>query len=309
MVLAALIDVALILLRILLSIVISILRCFIPAPKKDVKGKIFLITGGASGLGRLMATKFAALGGIIVIWDINEQGNKSIQSEIRAAGGTAYTYIVDICNKDKIYEAADLVRKDVGDVDFLINNAGIVSGKKLLDCSDNMILKTMQINSIAHFWTTRAFLPKMMEKDEGHIVTIASTAGFFGVNRLIDYCTSKFAAVGFDESLRDELRIARSKVNTTVICPTYISTGMFEGSKFRFQSLMPVLTPEWVTDQIVDAVLRNQKMLCLPRTIPIMIFLKGLLPIEATEAFSDLVGGSQSMEDFVGHTSATKKSS
>lgn len=78
----------------------------------------------------------------------------------------------------------------------------------------------------------------MLEKDEGHIVTIASTAGFFGINRMIDYCTSKFAAVGFDESLRDELRVSRSKVNTTVVCPTYISTGMFQGSKFRFVMLL-----------------------------------------------------------------------
>lgn len=108
----------------------------------------------------------------------------------------------------------------------MVNNAGIVSGKVLLDCTDEQILRTFDVNTLAHFWVTRflfvfvsilwssflnflqtvkSFLADMIMQDQGHIVTVASLAGLTGSDRLVDYCSSKFAAVGFDESLRTEL--------------------------------------------------------------------------------------------------------
>jgi len=80
----------------------------------------------------------------------------------------------------------------------------------------------------------KSFLPAMLQRNSGHIVTIASAAGFVGTNGLVDYCASKFAAVGFDESLRMELAaLGKTGVHTTVVCPYYINTGMFEGIKTR----------------------------------------------------------------------------
>jgi all-trans-retinol dehydrogenase (NAD+) len=82
--------------------------------------------------------------------------------------------------------------------------------------------------------TVKSFLPAMLSRNHGHIVTIASAAGLFGTNGLVDYCASKFAAVGFDETLRAELWAQRKTgVHTTVVCPFYINTGMFEGAKTR----------------------------------------------------------------------------
>lgn len=84
----------------------------------------------------------------------------------------------------------------------------------------------------------KAFLPDMMERNHGHIVNIASSAGLVGVTGLADYCASKFAAVGFDESLRFELEyLKKDGIHTTVVCPFFINTGMFEGAKTRFVSL------------------------------------------------------------------------
>lgn len=100
----------------------------------------------------------------------------------------------------------------MGDVDILINNAGIVTGKKLLENTEKGIERTFAINSIAHAYTIRAFLPSMMQRDKGHIVTIASVAGHMGIGGLSDYCGSKFAAVGLDESVRMELSTRKSKV-------------------------------------------------------------------------------------------------
>src|SRR5207247_8346795 len=137
---------------------------------------------------------------------------------------------------------------------ILINNAGVVSGKGLLEISEEAIQRTFDVNTLALFWTTRAFLPGMIARDRGHVVTIASAAGIVGTSRLVDYCASKHAAVGFNEALRLELKRQGNKVVTTVVCPFYISTGMFEGVKTRFPLLLPILEPQKVADRIVDAI-------------------------------------------------------
>lgn len=120
-------------------------------------------------------------------------------------------------------------------VSLLFNNAGVLSGRSLLDTPDHMIERSFNVNVIAHFWTVKAFLPTMIEKDHGHIVTIASMAGYVGIAKLIDYCSSKFAAVGFDEALRLELEVMGvENVHTTVICPYFIqATGMFDDVNSR----------------------------------------------------------------------------
>ena len=112
----------------------------------------------------------------------------------------------DVSSPDDVNRAAADAVKEFGDVHILINNAGIVSGKTLLENSDKMIQKTLEINTLAHAYTVRAFLPAMLAKNEGHVVTIASAAGLIGVSGLADYCASKYGVVGFDESLRMELK-------------------------------------------------------------------------------------------------------
>src|SRR5207249_2932649 len=91
--------------------------------------------------------------------------------------------------------------RDVGPIDILVNNAGVVSGRTLLEARDDDILRTFDVNTLALFWTTRAFLPAMLERGTGHVVTIASAAGLVGTSRLVDYCASKHAAVGVDRSM------------------------------------------------------------------------------------------------------------
>jgi len=269
---------------------------------KDVKGQRVLITGAGSGLGQLMAQQFADLGCIVVLWDVNEKGLKETLELCKQRDAKAYSYTLDLCNRDKVYEVADKVKREVGDIDILINNAGIVTGKNLLNCPDNLIVKTMDVNALCHFWTVKSFLPSMLSRNHGHIVTIASAAGFTGTSGLIDYCTSKFAAVGFDESLRNELfAMGKDGVKTTVVCPIYISTGMFTGAKTRFSALTPMLTPDYVVSKIVNAILTNQEMLIVPRSMYISYALKGLLPIKFALKLSKFVGGTSSMDQFQGH--------
>jgi all-trans-retinol dehydrogenase (NAD+) len=130
-------------------------------------------------------------------------------------GGYALALKVDVSDPESIRQSAELAVKKFGAVSILINNAGIVSGKKILENSNEMIKKTFEVNSIALAYTVKEFLPKMLELNKGHIVTIASAAGVIGSAGLADYSASKYAAIGFDESLRIELSNNKSNVKTT----------------------------------------------------------------------------------------------
>src|SRR6185436_10492924 len=176
-----------------------------------------------------MARRIAADGGHLILWDVNESALAVAARELSDQGHRVAAYVCNLADRAAIRRTADAVLAQHGHVDILINNAGIVSGKPLLEISDDEIQRTFDVNTLALFWTTRAFLPKMKERNHGHIVTIASAAGLVGTARLTDYCSSKFAAVGFDDSLRLELERLGLNIQTTVVCPFYISTGMFAG--------------------------------------------------------------------------------
>ncbi|GIY31556.1 hypothetical protein CEXT_580671 [Caerostris extrusa] len=119
---------------------------------KNIKGQVVLITGGGSGIGRLVALRFARHGARIVVWDLNLAGAQETAKLVRDQGGEAFAFRCDVSQPEAVYEAAEKVKKEVGKVDILVNNAGIVTGKKLLDCPDEKIKKTFEVNAMAHFW-------------------------------------------------------------------------------------------------------------------------------------------------------------
>lgn len=252
-------------------------------PEQKLQGELALVTGGGGGLGRLVSLRLSKLGVDIVIWDIKQEGIDETVEMIRANGGTAVGYKVDISKKEEVYKAADALRRDVGDITMLINNAGVVSGRALLDTPDHLIERSFNVNVLAHFWTTKTFLPAMLEKDHGHIVTIASLAGHVGIAKLVDYCSSKFAAVGFDEALRMELELLGSNVQTTCICPYFIqSTGMFEDVNSRW---VPTLTSEEVADRIVTSIQKQEKTAIIPRYLQFMLCIKWIFPWQCASGF------------------------
>jgi all-trans-retinol dehydrogenase (NAD+) len=188
---------------------------------------------------------------------------------------------------------------EYGALDILVNNAGVVSGAMLMDTPDEKIERTMKINVLPLFWVTKAFLPAMLKRNSGQIVTIASAAGVIGVNSLVDYSTSKFAAFGFNESLRMELRQMKSRVKTTIICPFFIDTGMFAGVKTRFPLLLPILKPEYAAGRIVQAVLHHRKLVILPRFV-YTVFILRLFPSPFIDFIADVFGISHCMDGFKG---------
>ena len=263
----------------------------------DIKGKRALITGSAGGIGRLLASRLADAGARLVLWDIDAAGLSRAQAELTDAGVEVDVYTCDLVNREDIAAVAARTLSESGPVDILINNAGIVSGKNLLDISDAEIERTFQVNTLALFWTVRAILPSMLERDSGHLVTVASAAGLAGTAKLTDYCSSKFAAVGFDESLRLELRQRNSKVITTVVCPFYTDTGMFDGVKTRFSWLLPILKPEAVVERIVNAIRRDQRRVVMPWFV-YASWPSRLLPVDWFDALMSFFGVSHSMDEF-----------
>ena len=264
-------------------------------------GKNVLITGSASGIGRLMAHKIAARGGNVILWDIDRPGLEALSDQLERWGYRAAAYHqCDLSDREEIEDTARQVLAEQGDVDILINNAGIVSGKPLLELSDDAIRRTFDINTLALFRTTRCFLPGMIGKGSGHIVTIASAGGLIGVPRMTDYSASKFAAVGFDESLRVELkRMGHRDIRTTVVCPYFINTGMFRGVKTRFPFLLPIMEPDDVARQIVGAIEKNKARLIMPPFV-LSLFPTRLLPPALFDQVVTFFGINHTMDEFKG---------
>ncbi|NXI67766.1 RDHE2 dehydrogenase, partial [Anseranas semipalmata] len=280
----------------------SLVFLFVPKRKKSVSGEIVLITGAGSGIGRLLSLKFARLGATLVLWDINQEGLKETSRLAEENGAIrVHSYICDCSKRQEVYRVADQVKKEVGDVSILVNNAGIVTGKRFIESPDSLVEKTMEVNIMAHFWTYKAFLPAMIASNHGHLVSIASSAGLIGVNRLADYCASKFAAIGFAESIDGELRgLGKTGVKTTIVCPYYINTGMFDGVTTKWPRLLPVLQPEYVAEKIMTAIRRDQTILLIPRSLYILFALKNILPVKVSVLLADFAGILHFMDNFKG---------
>lgn len=258
----------------------EVVKSFLPRRKKDINGELLFITGAGSGIGRGMAVKFASLGATVICTDVNKETSDETAEMIKDNGDKAYSFKLDVTDRHAVYALADKIKADIGDVTILVNNAGIVTGRNFMECPDELMIKTMEVNTISHFWTLKAFLGDMKEKNHGHVVSITSVAGYGGSPRLVDYCASKFGAVGIAESLSIELNTDAPGVKITNVCPWFINTGMFEGTVSCSPILFPMLEPQYVVDQIVGSVLNDEEQVFIPRHLCSLLITKSLLPIK-----------------------------
>ena len=266
---------------------------------KDLRGKTVLVTGAASGIGRLMSLYFADEGANLAIVDINEKQLADVCGEVESRGVKCLPVVCDITGQDRVKKTVGKVTKELGNVDVLVNNAGIVSGKKFIDLSVEEMRRTMEVNYWGHVYFTRLVLPGMMERNEGNIVNIASSAGLLGMPVLSDYSASKFADVGTSEALRRELKNDGYKnIYITCVCPYIIDTGMFEG--FKPFLLNPFVKSEKAARAIVKAVKKNKPYVYLPYgSIKMMTVLK-LMPARIFDYILNVAGAGRAMESFKG---------
>lgn len=151
-----LVDLLLMLIDLTYSILAAVVQTFVRPRLKCIDGELCLITGAGGALGRLFALEFAKEGAHLVLWDCNTAANERTAELARELGVRVHAYTVDLSRRASIYEAAERVRAEVGDVSMLVNNAGVVAGRRLLDCPDEILERTLLVNCHALFWVRRA---------------------------------------------------------------------------------------------------------------------------------------------------------
>lgn len=250
-----------------------------------IKGTNVLITGGASGIGRIMGRICLEKGASnLIVWDINQANIDKTEAELSVvkpaeAGvskGQIHSYIVNVSDPQAIKSAYEKVKSEVGEVDILVNCAGIVRGNNTFDKQTVQDIDlTMDINANAPMYVSLAVLPDMLRRDRGHICNIASAAGMLGVPKLSVYCASKWAVIGWTESMRVELKQARSHVRVTSVAPYFINTGMFDGVNSK---VFPILDPEKTASKIIRAVEAGKSFRGIPFAYHFIRIWQGLLP-------------------------------
>ncbi|KAI6651462.1 Epidermal retinol dehydrogenase 2 [Oopsacas minuta] len=222
-----------------------------PLHDKHFSKEIVLVTGGAQGIGRLIADNFALTTATVIIWDINEQQLDKTVAEMRGNGHTAYGYHVDVSDLDQLLTSYERVVEEVGQVTVLVNNAGIVSGKSIFDISLEQFELVIRVNLHAMIHLTKAVIPHMLKLNHGYIINIASVVSYFGYAKLSDYCASKAGARAFSEALQSELYcMDKTGISVTCVCPYKIDTGMFTGVRLKHNWLFPALQPKYVADRV-----------------------------------------------------------
>jgi short-subunit dehydrogenase len=273
-----------------------------------VAGSRFVITGAASGMGLLYARRAVTeAAAVVYLWDVNKSALTQVVKDLRAVAGPntlVESLVVDLSSREAIEKAAATVTKKLGGVDVLINNAGVVRGAFFWEHDNEAHTElTIAVNALAPMFATHEFLPGMMSSPrESRVVNIASAAGMLSNPRMSVYASSKWALIGWSDSLRLELiREGYRQVKVLTVAPSYISTGMFEG--VRGPLMTPNMKPEYVVDKVWTAMIRGRSMLMLPWSVHLSKLLKGLLPQRAFDWIAaNVFHVYDSMEYFTGRT-------
>lgn len=278
---------------------------------RSVKGKRVLVTGGAMGMGRLFAERaIAEQAAAVVLWDVDEDAlNDTLTELIEGPAGDSGVevsgWIVDVADVTAVADTAAAVLDDLGRIDILINNAGVVRGNEYFwdtDLEADTKL-TIDVNTLAPMYVAHELLPSMIAAPgECRMINLASAAGFTPNPRMAVYAASKWAVIGWSDSVRLELKQAGfDHVKVTTVCPYYVRTGMFDGAKSA--PLLPILDPVEVVDEAWSAMLAGRPFVVLPKTVMLSEMLKGVVPTGVRDFIADhVIGVYHTMDEFTGRT-------
>jgi len=270
-----------------------------------LQGKKVIVTGGAMGIGLATCRRLIKEGCVVTIWDLSQKELETSEKELTQMGGTVFTHVCDVADKNRVRELAGQAKTDMGRVDILINNAGYVRHGMFWEQPVENAVKQMDVNVNALFYAIHEFLPEMMQRNSGHIVNVSSGVAMTSAPGLAAYTTSKWAVWGLTDVLRLELITAGKKgVKFTSVHPGNILTGMFEGFKLNFLGRLiapPVKDHDVIAKGIVEAGLKKSRHLVVrPRSLYLGMILRGLLPDAVIGRIALLLGIGDSVKEFKG---------
>jgi NAD(P)-dependent dehydrogenase (short-subunit alcohol dehydrogenase family) len=196
----------------------------------EIQGKVSVVTGSGSGIGKAIALSLAGEGADVVLADINEAGMQEVSEEIAKLGRRTLSVKTDVAKLESIQNLFDQTLASMGQVDILVNNAGVHMSGPFNNVTLDDWKWMMDINVWSVIYGVHVFLPYFLKKGAGYIVNTASIAGQVGVlDAAVPYTTTKFAVVGFSESLA--LFLNKKNIGVTVICPGVVETNIGKGSR------------------------------------------------------------------------------
>jgi short-subunit dehydrogenase len=266
---------------------------------RSLRGKRVFITGAGRGLGRALALRFARAGSEVVVTDIDAAAAEGVARELRAAGAGATAYPLDVTDEGQVRDVRRRSLAERGPIDVLVNNAGVVFGGAFTDVPLDRHRTTVAVNLTALLTVTHAFLPDLTARPAAQVVNIASASAVIALPWAASYAASKWAVLGFTESLREELRLlGHSHVGVTAVCPCYITTGLFAGA--RPPRLVRWLSAEEVADATVRAVERDRELVLLPWTARLLLSAAARLPRRTFRRLCRWFGVAHSMTGWQG---------
>src|SRR4051794_26987241 len=244
---------------------------------KNLSGKVAVITGGASGIGRAVAGRCAAAGMKVVLADIEQSALELAEKELSGDGADVIAVPTDVSKSESVDALAERALEAFGAVHVLHNNAGVAAGGPIWECTLADWQWVLGVNLWGVIHGVRTFVPIMLERgEEGHIVNTASAAGLTSPPFLGPYNVTKHGVVTLSETLARELAMQHSKIKVSVLCPGFVNTGIFTSNRNRPDELRNpedddsiasvlaahvmegALAPEIVADHVLDAVRHEQ---------------------------------------------------
>ncbi|KAG8955569.1 hypothetical protein FRC04_007560 [Tulasnella sp. 424] len=267
----------------------------------DWSEQVVVITGGAGGIGGLLANTLAIRGVTVAIMDVVPLVTENHNIEY---------YKCDVSNYDEVQHVAAKIVEELGHPTILVNNAGVVQGKLITELSEADVKQTFGVNSMAHFWTLKAFLPHMIQEKAGHIISMSSIMGLVGAAQVADYSASKAAVVTLHESLRYELDHKHNTPNirTTLVLPGYTNTAMFSRSSYHkilrrsfiHRFFVPPVQPQDIVKGIISAIdAQESRDIILPFYGNFVRPLTAILPSWGRDFLQWASQADHAMEDFV----------
>ena len=224
----------------------------------EIKGKVAVVTGGASGIGAGLAERFARDGAAgVVVADVNLE---RAQEVARRIGASALAVRCDVSRESDIQELVRRARERFGRVDVYCSNAGILGKMGGIELEDALWDKMWQVHGMAHVWAARAVVPEMIARGEGYFLVTASAAGLLNIVETAPYGVTKHAAVAIAEWLR--IAYGRKGLRVSCLCPQSVATDMTKDGTGS-AGINGVLTAEQVADVVVQT-MREEKFLALP---------------------------------------------